>query len=334
MTSSIHDSFMAAMPPGLDKPNPGMNLETDYQTGEARGVARTEEQVYASRMMQAYAIAEAGGAAGALDSARLDADDRQKAAVPILTRMGVEVPERITTALAVSGRVELALTPDNPYLDVRTVPLDEIRDRVREHIAQKQREAFLHTESAVLRQQASHGVVAAFRGSLSDVLAAKPVRSEFDEAARVFLDVFPTVSACRSIGDAAMLDETGEAVAAYHRAVKAVRRMDEVVSLLVWFAAPPKSHATGTHRRLMESGEILGLSATPVDTAVYLGALTARGIDHHEYLRKPTDEPFGLYGAQVEAGCTLSLPASAEELSERADAFDPYAAIAEAMLAG
>ncbi|GAA2542298.1 hypothetical protein [Pseudonocardia hydrocarbonoxydans] len=328
------NDFMARMPAGFGDIAPGAGAPTEYDyAGNVVGFARTEDELYANRAQQALAIREAGGAAGVLDPARLDKDDRSKA-LPVLARYGVKTPERITHAMTVAGQVELALTPDNPHLDVRTVPVDQIQDRVREHIAQKQREAYLNTESAVLRQQAAHGVVSAFRASFSDVLAEKEIRDEFDQARDEFLAALPIVGGCRSIADAGLLDETGEGVAAWWRAVKSAQRMDKIVELLVWFAAPAKVQALGSLRRSMESGEILALSAEPVDTLTYMGALAARGIDHHEHLRRPADAaPFALYAAQVEAGCTLGLPTSAEEFEARSLSFNPYAVIADAMSA-
>jgi hypothetical protein len=181
-----------------------------------------------------------------------------------------------------------------------------------------------------LQKHAYQRIVRACQESLSEVLADPAIRAEFDEAAQDFTASYPIVRECRSIADAAALDDTGAAVAAWHLAGKAVDRLDAVVDLIAGFAAPAEHPAKyEMFRKRLGARRVLGISAAPADSADLFRALQAHGVDGmHAPKPRPgrTGAPWSLYGAQIDAGCTLSLPDDADALQARRDAYDEKAA--------
>ena len=164
--------------------------------------------------------------------------------------------------------------------------------------------------------------------SVNDVLKDPAVRKEFDAAARDFTDSYPLVRGLSSISDAAMADETGETLGAWHRAAKAAVRLDAVVDLISGLAAPaePQPSRVTSPRKRLGAPFVLGISADPVDSVELFRALQAHGIDGASAPKprpgRPGGNPWSLYGAQIDSGAALSLPDDREDLDDRRVAYN------------
>jgi hypothetical protein len=251
--------------------------------------------------------------------------DRRKL-ITALAGLGAKPCRPLVEAFEVHDAiVRTTLAPDVP--DVRRLKAEDATDAVAGFADQLARIAASREAVSRLKLDAYRRIVWACNTSLDDVLADPAVRKEFDSAAKEFTAAYAVVRDCQSIADAAAADDTGEAVAAWHRAVKAVNRLDAVVDLVAGFAAP-EQHALGmptSFRKRLGAPTVLGISAAPGLPADLYRSLQAHGVNGVSAPRPREGRPgrpWSLYGAQLDAGCVLTLPDDSEDLDDRRAAYD------------
>lgn len=265
------------------------------------------------------------GQTGALTPHSLEESERRDG-LSKLTKIGGKIPPRVAKANEMVSAISV-IRNDVPPLDVNSLDPKNIEAEVTAYVDSKMRADAARVEYQRISGELTGQFVDACRESVSDVLSDPKVRGMFDTAAKAFTENYPVVSDCHTLVDAAGKDTTGQAVAAWHRVQAAVRDLNTVVDVIVHFAAPKRTATIDypPNRRIKPSA-FLGISAEPTDgrdaLRAYLGELTANGIDATD-IKLDGNHVFGVYGAQVDAGCTLSLPQDAAELNHRRDSFNP-----------
>ncbi|MFR9802333.1 hypothetical protein ACL02T_08525 [Pseudonocardia sp. RS010] len=285
---------------------------------------------------QYLAIRDSDGAA-VLHPERLEAEERARS-LSALERFGAALPPRIAELRNLSAAIDQARYIPDP-LSISDLTADNAADKIREFATAKALASAAQEEQRNLGGQIRREMTNQFRQSIGHFLGEKPIRAAFDDAAKRFAQAYPVVRECRSLTDAAAMDATGAGVVAWHAATRAAADLDAVVGLLVGIIAPAWQGVREVSPRLRtEPARILGLSADPTDDGVaYLSALRAHSIESHDRLQimvngryslataTPDALPFGVFGAQVDAQCVLSLPADAAQLRDRAERFNPGA---------
>lgn len=240
-----------------------------------------------------------------------------------LARIGGATPKRITDALDVHAAINRNVV-DAPKPDIMNATAAEVPSLIADYLEAHIRIDAARRLNAEFVDTAARRILKAFNDSVGDVLADKKVREEFDVAAAEFAAAYPAVRGFSTVTDAATADDTGAGVAAFHKMIKARKRLDDVVYLVVGFNAERRHGFVKHARKVLDPSRVLGISAAPpLDNVAYLVSLEAHGVDG---ATPRPDNPFGVYGAQLDAECVLSLPETVAELNERRADFNIDAA--------
>lgn len=257
-----------------------------------------------------------------------DLNERRQA-INYFRGIGATIPTALEDAFQALDAVLRTRVTTEPVPDAYAIDVDNAQKVTTDYVA------------ALSRRAASEDGVAAIRGAVGarlinecgeardSILADPKVRAEFDAGSAVYSEHYATVAGLTTAAEAMDADGTGDALVAFRAVSAATQRLDKLVNALLDLTAPVP-HGVLRTRSKLSAAMTLGLTADPpADSAAYLAALDAANVrggvpDRHS--------PYGIYGAQIDAGAVPGLPTDTTEWRRRADAFDVDAARVELYL--
>lgn len=174
----------------------------------------------------------------------------------------------------------------------------------------------------LMMPQVAERLTFAVRGMMPVVLTA--VEPRFNAAAKAFTEVYPKVAGIESVTQAALADQTGETVAAWHKVKSTVAELNGIADF-VWSVDVDGYGRQHNKRDYPVRFYTLGADIAAGDVKPFMSA-TGRWANNEVFNTddrvSPPQFPLGIWPHLLETGVELSLPKNLDDWTDRIDSYN------------